>query len=134
MSNTYLFERVGELKNKFFNLFQHKKKIRALENYSEVAPFHHKKYLHMIESCIDDGFLEDKETEFLDHMLQKYEVNYLDWAHKTRWLKQTMEDMAREHKPKIEQFQLPFRNVPMPAHQVPLELLMKQNQQGYRRV
>lgn len=134
MSNTYLFERVGELKDKFFNLFQHKKKIKALENYSNVAPFHHKKYLRMIESCIDDGFLEDKETEFLDHMLQKYEVNYLDWAHKTRWLKKTMEDMSQEHSVVVEQFQLPFRNMPKPSFQVPVQLLMNQNKLANRRI
>lgn len=135
MSNTYLFEKVIELKEKFFNLFQHKKKVRALENYSNVAPFHHKKYLRMIESCIDDGFLEEKEAEFLDHMLGKYEVNYLDWSHKTPWLKRQMEVMAEEQESqKIEQFQLPFRNMSQTSYNVPTHLLTNQNKHQNRRI
>ena len=39
---------------------------------------------------MDDGFLGDKEDEFLGYLLDKYEVNFLDWAHKTKWLKQEM--------------------------------------------
>lgn len=135
MNNATLFDRIEELKEKFCNFFQHRKKLKALENYSTVVPFHHKKYLYLIKNCMDDGFLEQKEAEFLDYMLTKYEVNYLDWSHRTKWLKGEMHKLAEKHfKPK-EEFFLFSKPVQKPTYAVPMELFLQpSNQTTSRRI
>ena len=62
MQNTTLFERIPELKEKFTTLAVHKKKLRALENYSEVKHLQHNDYLGLIKKCLNDGFLDEKES------------------------------------------------------------------------
>lgn len=94
MQNTTLFERIPELKEKLTSLVVHKKKLRALENYSEVNYFQHNDYLGLIKKCLNDGFLDDRESEFLTYMIQKYDVNFLDWSHRTKWLKEEMDRLA----------------------------------------
>lgn len=101
MPTTYLFDKISDLKEKFKNFFQHKKKMQALDNYSSVAPFQHKDYLVLIKRCMADGFLGEKEAEFLCYMLEKYELNYLDWSHKTNWLKGEMNKLSANY-PKEE--------------------------------
>ena len=128
MSNTYLFDKVSELREKFSTLFKHKKKLKALENYSNAAPFQHKKYLHLIKTCMDDGFLQDKEADFLDHMLKKYEVNFLDWSHKTRWLKNEIKKMASERVEETHQYTFfDLNKKKEESYSVPLELLANQH-------
>ena|ERR1051326_5514536 len=77
------------LKSKFKQFFKHQKKMNALENFSECGPLQHQEFFDLIEKCMKKGFLGDKESEFLDYMVDKYfnKNNYLDWAHKTRWVK-----------------------------------------------
>lgn len=93
MSN--IFDKVIELKEKFKSYYQHRKKLRALKNYSQVAPFMDQKKLVLIEGCLNEGFLTDAGTTFLGELLDNYKVNYLDWSYKTRWLKKTMREMGK---------------------------------------
>lgn len=44
-----------------------------------------------------DGFLGEKEADFLCYMLEKYALNFLDWAHKTNWLKGEMAKLAANY-------------------------------------
>lgn len=134
MAFSYLFDKVEELKEKFNNFFSQRKKLKALENLSEVIPFKHNNYLKLIRNCMDEGFLDNKEADFLDHILDKYEVNFLDWAHKTKWLKGEMARMSREsfiQKEKQEK-QMSFLD---PSFNIPLHLLNSQtNQRTGRRI
>lgn len=102
MGKFTLFDKVVELKDKFKSWFQHRNKLKALENYAEVCPFQHKGYLELIHKCMDSGFLGEKESDFLGHMLDRYEVNYLDWCQRTRWLKAHMTTIAEEQKAKVQ--------------------------------
>lgn len=122
MNTGYLFEKVSELKEKFKSLFQHKKKIAALENYSLAAPFTHRNQLTLIKNCMNDGFLDDEEARFLEHMLKKYELNYLDWSHKTKWLKNQIRSMAAKKSPD-PQFFFDWDRKPTTPIQIPPELL-----------
>jgi len=122
-----LFDRISELKEKFKNLFKHKKKLRALENYAQVNDFHHKDYLILIKKCLSCGFLGNEEARFLSHMVDTYFMNhsYLDWTHKTPWLKAEMQRLERayyEKRPKQMEINF-FKNVPR-VH-VPIEALTK---------
>ena len=125
-----LFSKVVELKEKFAHFFKHRKKILALENYSQVVSFHHTHYLFLIKRCMKDGFLGSQETDFLNHMVEKYFVDYhfLDWTHKTPWLKQEMKHLRREKvKKQPQQLDLldleKLRKPNVPA--VPVEMINK---------
>lgn len=138
MTTTYLFDKVSELSEKFKNFFQHKKKLQALDNYSEVVPFQHKGYLTLIKRCMGDGFLGEKEAEFLCYMLDKYELNYLDWSHKTKWLKGEMNRLAANYAQPVPVAQTFFDFSQLTAatpSNVPFELLaqhQKQQREGRR--
>lgn len=126
MKMEYFFDKIGELKEKFKGFFQHRKKIKALENYSEVERFPHKNYLSLVKNCINDGFLEEQESAFLDHMLDKYEIKYLDWAHRTKWLKKEMAERRTKYPASTSQLQTFFNFEPKESKiNVPLEILGK---------
>lgn len=109
MSSTYLFDKIPDLKEKFKNFFSHKKKMQALDNYSYCAPFQHRDYLLLIKKCMLHGFLGEKEADFLCYMVEKYAINFLDWSHKTNWLKQEMNKLASNFpKPEPKIAQLPL--------------------------
>jgi len=99
MEKITIFDKITEFKEKIVNFFQHRKKVRALENYSSVAPFHHRKYLMLIKSCMKNSFLDLQEERFLDHMLSKYQIKYLDWTYQTKWLKKEMRQIAAKRPP-----------------------------------
>jgi hypothetical protein len=130
MTYLNLFDRVSDLKEKFKKFFTHKKKIKALENYSECVPFEHKDYLTLIKRCMNDGFLGEKESDFLTYMLEKYEINFLDWFHRTKWLKSEMQRLQGFYK-KETPYQLnmfdmgPLKNSSMAN--VPFEVLAEQH-------
>ncbi len=93
-----LFNQVAELTEKFKHFLRHNKKLKALENFSQVIPFYHKDYLLLIKRCLKTGFLDEQEAVFLNHMVDKYFVQYhfLDWTHRTPWLKQEMRQLQAE--------------------------------------
>jgi hypothetical protein len=129
MEQTYLFDRLAELKEKFSCFFQHHKQIKALENFSYGGLFHHRYYLELVKHCMKEGFLGEKEAEFLTYMLERYKVNYLDWAHKTKWLKERMKEQRQISKtPKAVQsfFNFEVKTVPLT---IPQKLIPLQNPQ-----
>ena len=135
MDKRSLFDRVPELKERFRKFFQHRKKIAALENYSTTVNFSHKNYLTLVKECLKDGFLGEKEAEFLDYMLACYEVNYLDWAHKTKWLKTQMNERAQvSHKLRPYQILFDFDRVKETPVHVPTALIAMQQSQPEKRV
>jgi len=131
MTSTSIFDD-PTLKEKFQKNNVDSKKLKALDNYSEVAEFGHKNYLDLIKHCMDCGFLGQEETAFLGFMLEKYKVNFLDWAYKTNWLKEEMMfRKASSKKPVMEQMDL-FENrlIRLPTdYSVPFELLAQQQKQ-----
>lgn len=77
---------------------------------------------------MNDGFLDDEEARFLEHMLRKYELNYLDWSHKTKWLKNQIRSMVSK-KPPEAQFYFEWDRTPKMPMEVPRELLSNQTTQ-----
>lgn len=131
MSTTYIFDKVKDITEKFKNYFQHRKKIRALKNYAQVAAFKDKRELNLIEGCLDKGFLSDKASDFLGELLDNYKINYLDWSFRTRWLKTQMREMGKgvNAAPKpIQTTIFDFDKVRTPH--VPLEVLAAQQANG----
>jgi hypothetical protein len=79
---------------------------------------------------MNDGFLGEKESDFLTYMLEKYEINFLDWFHRTKWLKSEMQRLQGFYK-KETPYQLnmfdmgPLKNSSMAN--VPFEVLAEQH-------
>lgn len=123
MRKELLFNKLSDLKEKFKSFFQHRKKVAALENFSVDSSFQHKNYLPLVKACMNEGFLGETESGFLDYMLNRYEINYLDWAHKTKWLKRQMHEKAMKAMPPIQaQVFFDFDKKRTPVH-IPVELL-----------
>jgi len=109
--NENVLENIPQLQAMFDTFLQHRKKIKSLENFSCSHEFVHKNYLGLMKNCIRGGFLDDMESNFLDHMLKKYELNYLDWSHRTPWLKEQifkLQVKAQDHKYKNGQIYFDF--------------------------
>lgn len=137
MEETYIFEKVEFLKSKFRNLLKHSKQVKSLENYSAVAEtFKHKDYLTLIKTCMGCSFLDEKDSEYLDHLVDKYRINFLDWAHKTPWLKKEMAMMAL-NKAKVEPLQLnifTYKERETTTINVPVEVLGNKPKQISKRI
>lgn len=123
MVKKYLSLKLDQFKQKFDSFWKHRQKLKALENVNSCTNFKHGNYLGLIKECLADGFLEDKEEAFLEHMLQKYEVNYLDWCYKTKWLKNQMQQLASACKKTSDQLYIDMeglmgnKNMPdVPVH------------------
>lgn len=74
-----------------------RKKHKALTNYSSCAPFGYADYLKILGKILKDSLPTGEEMAFLDYLLTKAGIVYLDWAHKTRWLKKEMSRVRRKH-------------------------------------
>lgn len=133
-----IFDTISDFTEKFKQFFQQRKKVAALSNLAEVGNFEHKNYLRLIKACMQDGFLGKHEADFLDYMLSNYELNYLDWSHKTKWLKRRMREMAEETGRKKEREPIPqmfFDFDKKPSYpRVPTEVLATTNAQPSARI
>lgn len=126
MHRENLFERTDVLKPLFSSFFQHKKKVRALENFAEAEVVTYTNELSLIKSCLENRFLSKKGSDFLEELLEENRVNYLDWSHRTRWLKSQIQARKRERAelPKIQQA---FFDFARPQPQVPLSLFRRRS-------
>lgn len=93
----YLFDKLEDFREKFQHLYVHKKKVLALENLSQAVVIQHNDYLILIKRCMREGFLSAEENSFLVYLVAKYfsDKNFLDWTHRTPWLKQEMRRLSR---------------------------------------
>lgn len=83
------------VKNKFRSFLMQRKQLKALKNYSEVGKCEHTGYIVLLQKCMNESFLDQKEADFLCHMVDKYAINVMDWCYKTPWLKKQMKAMAK---------------------------------------
>jgi len=90
MTTKLLLDKASQIRKKFKEFLFHRKQVQALENYACVAPFRFKYKLELLKTCIEEGFLDDKEAEFLEHMIKKSEISVHDWSYKTKWLRTEM--------------------------------------------
>lgn len=130
MKKNYIGVKFEEFKDKFNRYFLHKKKVRALENYASVHEFAGARFINMIKEILNTGFLDDKEEAFLEHQIEKAEIDALTWSHKTRWLKQEMKRVAAESgspmmakKPVYQQMMFPYDDMRPIVPAIPTHLL-----------
>lgn len=87
------FDKIDELKLKFDKFFQHRKKMKAVMNYSFLKNLNKKQaeLFKCIQICLDLGFLKGSGEAFLDELLKDFDIFYLDWCHRTKWVKEKMQ-------------------------------------------
>jgi hypothetical protein len=105
MLGEQIFERIADLKVKFRDFFQQRKQMTALQNHSMVKKFtdSEQEVFGVIKYCMKGSFLEDEDAEWITKKLDRMQINYLDWAHKTKWLKQTIQSEQPKKAPEIYQ-------------------------------
>jgi len=132
MQKEDLFEKVTLLKDKFKNFFQHRKKVAALENYAQAEPVSYKEELKLIKVVLKNRFLSQKGAEFIEELLDEHQVNHLDWAHRTKWLKKEISERRRKTK-EVQStfFDLEAEDLPL---NVPLEVMIPTANQYQPRV
>jgi len=129
---------VKEFKDKFFDFRKHQKKVKALQNLSEVENFAYQHHLDLIKLCMEKDFLEKEEADFLDFMLLKYNIDWKYWYHKSPYLKRIMHK-RRLHRLEEEERvkkQLEFsftRHCERESKKIPIHLLNKTKTAELRR-
>lgn len=118
-----IFANIKSLQTKFSNLFKQRKQLRALENYSAVKAFSRAehKVFSAITYCLKGEFIQPEDADWISTKLEKLEINYLDWTHKTKWLKEQMALKA----PVPSQVYFDFCKEPPIPFAVPTHLLVK---------
>ena len=84
---------VEDLKRKFLEDLQDKKRIQALQHLAEVRKFRQQSLLKVVADDYKNGFLDPEESQFLEYVVRKYSIDYLNWCHKTRGTKIEMAQM-----------------------------------------
>jgi len=99
MLGEQIFERIADLKEKFKEFFQQRKQMTALQNHSMVKRFtdSEQEVFGAIKYCMKGSFLEDEDAEWITKKLDRLQINYLDWAHRTKWLKEKIESEKPKH-------------------------------------
>lgn len=100
---TQIIDSIKNISTKFAHHNVCRKKISALENLSCVRELENMPFFTLIKKCASHSFLDEKEADFLDHMIDKHFLNthFLDWSHKTPWLKREMKKIIKCSKKKV---------------------------------
>lgn len=97
----------------------HCRKIRALEHakMARHEEFHHDSYIKLIRECLKNEFLDEESVSFIEHLLNRYEIDYRVWAYRSRYVKNQI-SLARKRK-ESKQLKMNFN--------IPLELISNTN-------
>lgn len=126
---------IEEIKEKFSKFYQHRKQINALQNYNLVKSMSRQenKLFRCVKECIQIGFLDGADESYLSHLLEKMEINYLDWSHKTKWVKSQISKKS-EKIHKVIPVQTYFDFAREPTVQIPLSIVAKPTQRTASRM
>lgn len=91
----------SKLKEKFLEDLQDKKKIQALLHLSQARNYRQQNLVKLVAQDYKTGFLEPQEQVFLDYVLEKHQIDYLNWCHKTRGTKREMAEMKAKFEKKL---------------------------------
>lgn len=98
MEQNKFCQKAYELKDRLYEFIIQRKKLAALTNYQHCAPLGAGEYLTILRRIMRETLPGAEESRFMDHLLKKAEIYYLDWAYRTKWLKKEMGKMRRKHK------------------------------------
>lgn len=139
MRKSYINLKYQEFKEKFNNFFIQKKKVKAIENFTSVADLPVEvtkkvgRHISYIKDVMNEGFLDNEEETFLNHIIAKLEIDAFSWAHKTKYIKAEMARMMEARRP-VKEYQMMFPIDRLtPAVNVPVELLVNSKSQKVAR-
>lgn len=88
-----------EFSNKNYKHGINRKKLSALINFSEsLDSFKDWQALEYITNWLEQEFLDSEGERFLDHLLTKYGINYLDWSCKSYWVKEQIRHLRKNQR------------------------------------
>lgn len=132
MTKSYISLNFNDFKNKFDRFVIHRKKIKALENLNLTGRFHNQDELQLIKRCLNRGFLSQKAEAYLEEMIEEYELDYLHWTYKTKWLKGEIERLSRTVSPLMQpQLYFDFNKERKVSTSVPTYLLPQNSYNAY---
>jgi len=113
-----IFDKIDDIKEKFRDFFQQRKKVTALENHALVRFFSRAEteVLSTIKFCMKGSFLQDEDADWMNRKLDRLQINYLDWAHRTKWLKSEINRKRAPIKPIPIQTFFDFKMHPNPQN------------------
>lgn len=83
-------------------------KVKALKNFSFTLGNKEWIALELFLYTMEQNRLGPHERRFLDHLLKKYKINYLDWAFLTPWVKDQITASTLKHKKNVTQMYFEF--------------------------
>ena len=96
----YIATKLTALKEKYFTYTDQRKKIKALDNISSCSEIPTMKspgkFIWIIKEILKEDTLDQKQADFLDHMLKLTQKDYLLWCYRTRYVKDEMSRLAFE--------------------------------------
>jgi hypothetical protein len=108
------------------------RKYTALINYTQAAGtyWRERSYLELLGKCIDNGFLTQKGSEFLQELIETKKLDYLTWSFKTPWVRKKIALGACESAASCSDHPTLFDygklDMPsLPAIEMPLHMLAK---------
>jgi hypothetical protein len=124
MKPEQIFDKISELKEKFKTFFQQRKQVSALENHALTRRFSsaEAQTLSTIKFCMRGSFLHEEDADWMARKLDRLQINYLDWAKKTKWVKAQFAQSKVAMRPSIIQTFFDF-DKKTPTLNVPVELL-----------
>lgn len=132
MAKSYVSMFFKDFKDKFTSFNAHSKKVRGLERFASVQPFPGDRYVPLFKQILKDGFLDQEEEKFLEHLINRIELDALGWAYKTPWIKSEMKRLKSFNERPTFQLALPFDKKPsIPAFSLPA-LVSKHHSQRLR--
>lgn len=128
-----IFNKLGEFKEKFKNFFQQKKQVMALENYDYVKAMNveEKQILTTIKFCMKGSFPKEEDQTWIDSKLNRLQINYLDYAHKTKWVKSQFNRRPEPKLQKVSPLQTTF-DFSNPGMSIPIELLAQRQAAAFK--
>lgn len=130
MRKSYLKLNIAEFKDKYNVHCVHRKKVKALQNYQDARRFPGDKYIPLFVELLQDGFLDDEESHFLEYQIQKVEICAYVWAHKTKWVKREIKRIKFHQAAKpTKQLFFDFNKIRATVA-VPMEILSQKSARG----
>lgn len=85
--------------NKVYNKELNLKKINAVINFSQASDsFKDWNALIFLTQLLSEESLDAEGERFLDHILAKYSINYLDWCYKSLWVKKNIKSYKKNRR------------------------------------
>lgn len=83
-------------------------KLRALKNFALTCKYKEWVSLELLTHFLSQNKLDSGCRAFMNHLLSKYKIDYLDWCFRTGWVKDRIAQATLDSKSRIHKGQMYF--------------------------